>query len=96
MANEILCRAKFIATSGDEAYHITLDLVPSGAFAYGNGHALIYDAHDGGGPRCFDARYDQRFATGGSFLKHARQFVKDQLRDDFTVEPEDDFFGVLD
>lgn len=99
MAHDVLIGVKFLATSGGEKYHIKLDLVPSGAFHYGNGHALIYTVYAEDGKmlseNCFDARYDNRFADGSSFLNHAREFVKGQLRSDFTVEPEDDFFNVI-
>ncbi len=95
MAHEVLNRARFIAKSGDEEYHITLELIPSGGFSYGNGHALLYNAHDGSGEHYFDARYDKRFSSGAAFIKNALGFVKDQLRDDFTVEPEDDFFNLF-
>lgn len=91
MAREVLARSNFIAKSGDEQYHITLELIPSGAFSYGNGHALLYNAHDGAGERFFDARYDKRFSSAKSFLENALGFVKDQLRDDFTVEPDPDY-----
>jgi hypothetical protein len=41
-----------------------------------------------------DARYDKRFSSAKSFLDNAFGFVKDQLRDDFTVipDPEYEFF----
>ena len=86
MANEVLASKRFMARSGEEVYEITLDLVPSGASDYGNRHALLLNFHDGSGVRFFDARYDKRFSTVESFSKYALEFVKDQLREDFTVE----------
>ena len=34
----------------------------------------------------FDARYDKRFNTVDTFNKHVEEFVRDQIREDFTLE----------
>ena len=86
MRNDVLASKEFIAKRGDEAYRVTLHLVPHGGFDYGNGHALILNRHSGDWDHCFDARYDKRFATVESFNKFAYEFVRDQTADDFTLE----------
>ena len=90
MENDVLATKKYIATSGDEKYMFTLHLVPHGGFDYGNRHSLVYITQDITGKHLredlFDARYDRRFNTVESFNKYAYEFVKDQIRDDFTLE----------
>ena len=88
---EVLATAKFVATSGDEKYNITVELVPHGGFDYGNRHALTYNVQDVNSGRHFmeqgfDARYDSRFNTVDTFNKHVEEFVRDQIRDDFILE----------
>lgn len=89
MEREVLAKAEFSATSGQEKYTATLELVPSGCFPYGNKHALIFKRYMDGleiGGTCFDVRYDQRFNTAETFNKYALDVVKAQFRDDFTIE----------
>lgn len=88
---EVLASAVFTAKSGDEVYTITVELVPHGGFDYGNRHALTYNVQDANtGKRFmeqgFDARYDKRFNTVDSFNKHVAEFVRDQIREDFSLE----------
>ena len=85
MEKDVLATAKFTAKSGAEKYDITLQLVPSGCTDYGNKHALVYFV-DGKFSQCFDARYDKRFNTVESFQRYAYEFVRDQIREDLTVE----------
>ena len=89
--NDVLATKKFIAKSSDESYAITLHLVPHGGFDYGNRHALLYNVQDLTTGKHFmeqgfDARYDSRFNTVESFNDHAYEFVKDQIREEFTIE----------
>ena len=89
MERNVLATARFSAVSGDKQYTIVLELVPSGCFAYGNEHAVIYEVYDGDtlvSDSCFDARYDHRFDSEETFNINALDFVKDQVRDHFTVE----------
>lgn len=95
--DEIIARAFFTADNGKgEIYRIELQLVPHGGFDYGNGNALIYKVQDAVGgkkfmDRGFDARYDSRFNNAESFRKHAYEFVRDQIRDEFTVVEDEDY-----
>lgn len=89
MEREVLARAEFSATSGQEKYTATLELVPSGCSPYGNEHAVILKQYKDGSEISgtgFDARYDKRFNTPETFNKYAGDFVKEQFRDDFTIE----------
>ena len=91
MTNDVLATKVFVAKSGDEEYKITLHLVPHGGFDYGNRHALLYNVQDLKKGKQFveegfDARYDSRFNTVESFNQNAYGFVKDQIRDEFTLE----------
>ncbi|MCR5566015.1 MAG: hypothetical protein K6F61_04125 [Clostridiales bacterium] len=86
MMNDVLATKTYVVKRGDEEYHYTLHLVPHGGFEYGNGHALILNRHDGSWEDCFDARYDNRFATVDSFNKFAYEFIREQTSDEFTVE----------
>lgn len=89
MEREVLATAKFAAVSGDEKYTATLELVPSGCFAYGNKHAVIFKRYEDGvqlGVDCYDARYDSKFNTAETFAANALDFVKNYFRDDFTIE----------
>lgn len=88
---EVLATAQFVATSGDEVYNIKVELVPHGGFDYGNRHALTYNVQDAKTGKHFmeqgfDARYDSRFNTVDTFNKHVEEFVRDQIRPDFTLE----------
>ena len=88
---EVLASAVFTAKSGNEVYTITVELVPHGGFDYGNCHSLTYNMQDANTGRrfmeqVFDARYDSRFNTVDSFNKYVAEFVRDQIRDDFTLE----------
>ena len=88
---EVLATAKFSAVSGDEKYTAVLELIPSGCTAYGNRHALLFSTHEDGKrlgmEQCFDARYDRRFNTVETFKANALDFVREHLRDDFTITP---------
>ena len=90
MEREALATAKFSAVSGDEQYTATLELVPSGCFAYGNKHAVIFKRYEDGlqvSVDCYDARYNHKFDTVDTFKANALDFVKTYFRDDFTIEP---------
>ena len=89
MEREALATMKFSAVSGEEKYTATLELVPSGCFAYGNKHAVIFKRYEDGvqvGVDCYDARYNHKFDTVDTFNANALEFVKKYFRDDFTVE----------
>ena len=87
---EVLASTRFSAVSGDEMYTATLELVPSGCFAYGNKHAVIFKRYEDDiqvGVDCYDARYDNKFNTAETFAANALEFVKKYFRDDFTITP---------
>ena len=84
MEKKVLASAKFVAKCGDETYNVTLDLVPSSAFEYGNRHALIYKVDSQ--TTFFDARYDHRFDSAKTFKKYAYEFVRDLIMTKYTVE----------
>lgn len=89
MEREVLATAKFSAVSGEEKYTATLELVPSGCFAYGNKHAVIFKRYEDGlqvGVDCYDARYNHKFDTPETFAANAIEFVKKYFRDDFIIK----------
>ena len=90
MEREVLATAKFSAVSGEEKYTAVLELVPSGCFAYGNQHAIVFKRYEDGvqvSVDCYDARYNIKFDTAETFAANALEFVKKYFRDDFTIEP---------
>lgn len=82
----VLATKSFQARSGKVTLDIRLDLIPSGAFAYGNRHALLMQINQEE-PIFFDVRYDARFTTPESFQDHAYEVVRGYLRQDFEITP---------
>ena len=80
---EVLAEKKFVASGDGKTFDVVLQLVPSGAFEYGNRHALLYTVDNY--TQCFDARYDKRFNTVESFNANAYEFVREHIRDEFDV-----------
>ncbi len=66
--------------------NFTLKLYKSNAFAYGNQHSLVLFNETYKDEQLFDARYDSRFNTVESFHKYAYEFVRERIREEFTVE----------
>ena len=71
----------------DDTEALAMEMVESGAFDYGNHHALVYStSYPGSMEQLFDARYDNRFNTVESFEKNAQAFVRGMIRDSFGIE----------
>lgn len=84
--NDVIASARFEITANGEKIYMTLELVPSGAFAYGNGHALVLTREENGLAELFDARYDKRFASKESFDKNAYDFMRDYTDSKYDVK----------
>lgn len=82
-----LATARFKATGEGTEFTVTLEMVESGGFGYGNHHALVYStSYPGSMEQLFDARYDNRFNTVESFEKNAQAFVRGMIRGSFGIE----------
>ena len=77
---------KFIITTEDgKTINMTLELLKSGSFDYGNGHSLLLKECDLN-EQLFDARYDKRFNDEDSFRKHSLEFIREHVRSTCKVE----------
>lgn len=75
-----------IKENGKEIDRMTLELIKSGGFDYGNQHSLVLTSEKYKTENLFDARYDSRFDNEETFHKYSYEFVRDYIRKDFEVE----------
>lgn len=70
----------------DMRFDITVELTESGAFQYGNGHAVVIKYNEGRyEPELWDSRYDKRFNTVESFNKHVYEFLRETRHPGLTI-----------
>lgn len=82
-----MIKDEFIIKENDkEIDRMTLELIKSGGFDYGNQNAIVLSSKKYKTKNLFDARYDNRFDNEETFHKHSYEFVRDYVRKDLEVE----------
>lgn len=75
-----------VKENGKEIDIITLELIKSGGFDYGNKNALVLTSKEYKTENLFDVRYDSRFDNEETFHKYSYEFVRDYVRKDLEIE----------
>ena len=60
-------------------YDCKMELMPSGAFHYGNQTCLLVTINDGAPPRFYDTRYEAGCSSAESFHKWSESFLRQML-----------------
>lgn len=74
-----------IKENGKEIDKITLELIKSGGFEYGNGNSIVLTSEKYQTENLFDARYDSRFDNEEEFHKNSYEFVRGWVRKELEV-----------
>lgn len=74
-----------IKEKGKKIDELTLELIKSGGFDYGNRNALVLTSKEYHTENLFDARYDARFDNEKTFHENSYEFVRGWVRKELEV-----------